>query len=247
MNTSSEFNSTETETGSASDATQVGRRDQDPSNAVEEFENYRALSKAAVLSAACAFLGLLSSCLNPFALVVFTLLGVLSGLVALRNLRRYRSELSGRGLAAAGTIFSALLLVGGSSFYSYVYVTEVPEGYQRVNWFELQGEQARPMSPYAGEINNKPIFIKGYVHPGVDGFGEIKSFVLVPDMKTCCFGGQPKPWDMIEITLAEDCGKIKYSTRKRKLWGVFKVGPGATKQIGKVRPGFYKMTADDFR
>ena len=131
--------------------------------------------------------------------------------------------------------------------HAYIYTTEVPEGYERISWYELRGEERRPVNSFAMQIKDKPIFIKGYVHPGVDGFGEVKNFVLVPDMKTCCFGGQPKPWDMIEVTLAENCSNIKYSRRKRGLWGVFRVGPAAGQKIGTVQPGFYQMTADDLR
>jgi hypothetical protein len=163
------------------------------------------------------------------------------------NLRRYRNELTGKGMAVTGIVLSVVTVIFGSSIHAYVYATEVPDGYERVNWYELRGQESQPVNLFAMQIRDKPIFIKGYVHPGVDGFGEVKSFVLVPDMKTCCFGGQPKPWDMIEITLAENCSKVKYSRHKRGLWGVFRVGPAAGKKIGTVRPGFYQMTAEDLR
>jgi hypothetical protein len=74
-----------------------------------------------------------------------------------------------------------------------------------------------PVSPKALELNGKKVFIKGYVYP--DGRqSNIKRFVLVPDMGTCCFGGQPKLTDMIEVTLT-DPDRIKYSFQKRKLAG----------------------------
>ena len=211
----------------------------------EQYEAYRALSKLALVSFGFSCLGLFAL-LFP-QLMVLPLVGLFSGLLALRKVRRYRNELTGKRLAVIGTLLSGALLVGGSSLHAYVYMNEVPDGYQRVNWYELRGQERQPVNPFAMQINNKPIFVKGYVHPGVDGFGEIKNFVLVPDMKTCCFGGQPKPWDMIEITLAEGSSSVKYSRRKRGLWGVFKIGPTAAKQIGKVQPGYYQMTADDLR
>ncbi len=211
----------------------------------EEFESYRALSKAAVVSAGFSIIGLLGFVFVQLLLVA--VIGFIFAFIGFVNLRRYRNELTGTKLALFGAVVSVVTLVFGTSMHAYIYATEVPEGYERISWYELRGEQSRPVNSFAMQIKDKPIFIKGYVHPGVDGFGEVKNFVLVPDMKTCCFGGQPKPWDMIEVTLAENCSNIKYSRRKRGLWGVFRVGPAAGQKIGTVQPGFYQMTADDLR
>ena len=211
----------------------------------EEFESYRALSKAAVVSAGFSIIGLLGFVFVQLLLVA--VIGFIFAFIGFVNLRRYRNELTGTKLALFGAVVSVVTLVFGTSMHAYIYATEVPEGYERISWHELRGEQSRPVNSFAMQIKDKPIFIKGYVHPGVDGFGEVKNFVLVPDMKTCCFGGQPKPWDMIEVTLAENCSNIKYSRRKRGLWGVFRVGPAAGQKIGTVQPGFYQMTADDLR
>lgn len=211
----------------------------------EQFESYRALSKAAVVSAGLSIIGLLAFLFVQ--LLILPVLGFMFALMAFLNLRRYRNELTGKWMAVTGVVLSAVTLVFGSSIHAYNYATEVPEGYERVNWYELRGQEKQPVNAFAMQMRDKPIFIKGYVHPGVEGFGEVKNFVLVPDMKTCCFGGQPKPWDMIEITLAENCSKVKYSRRKRGLWGVFRIGPAAAQKIGTVQPGFYQMTADDLR
>lgn len=211
----------------------------------EEFEAYRALSKAAVVSAGFSIIGLLGFVFVQLLLV--SAVGSIFAFIAFVNLRRYRNELTGTKMALLGAVVSVVTLVFGTSMHAYIYTTEVPEGYERISWYELRGEERRPVNSFAMQIKDKPIFIKGYVHPGVDGFGEVKNFVLVPDMKTCCFGGQPKPWDMIEVTLAENCSNIKYSRRKRGLWGVFRVGPAAGQKIGTVQPGFYQMTADDLR
>jgi len=226
---------------SAADVRVFGYADYDS----EQFESYRALSKAAVVSAGFSIIGLLAFLFVQ--LLILPVLGFTFALIAFVNLRRYRNELTGKWMAVTGVVLSAVTVVFGSSIHAYVYATEVPEGYERVNWYELRGQESQPVNLFAMQMKDKPIFIKGYVHPGVEGFGEVKNFVLVPDMKTCCFGGQPKPWDMIEITLAENCSKVKYSRRKRGLWGVFRVGPAAGQKIGTVQPGFYQMTAEDLR
>ena len=96
----------------------------------------------------------------------------------------------------------------------------------------------------AFELNGKRVFIKGYVLPGDQQYG-IKRFILVPDMGTCCFGGNPKLTDMIEVTLRDPL-RVDYALRKRKLAGVFQVD-------GKLRPAsggrgvVYRLDADFVR
>ena len=70
------------------------------------------------------------------------------------------------------------------------------------------------------ELNEQRIFVKGYVHPGVSETAELRKFILVPDMGTCCFGGQPALSDMIEVSILGDQG-IRYTRRKRKEQGPF--------------------------
>ena len=65
---------------------------------------------------------------------------------------------------------------------------------------------------------------------------------MVPDMGTCCFGGQPKPTDMIEVTLREPL-KIEYTRRRRKLGGIFKVNP-MPRKFGKLVGVYYRLEAD---
>ena len=57
----------------------------------------------------------------------------------------------------------------------------------------IRSSPSLPIAPKAIELTGKPIFIKGYMHPGVASMGKVNHFILVPDMGTCCFGGQPKP------------------------------------------------------
>jgi hypothetical protein len=59
------------------------------------------------------------------------------------------------------------------------------------------------------------------VYPGSQT-EKLKKFVLVPDMKTCCFGGQPKLTDMIEVTL-KDPLRVDFSYKRRGIGGVLKV------------------------
>ena len=186
----------------------------------ELYEPYRSLSKMALfslLSAVVALLGLLFP-----ALLLAAVLALVLGVAALQNLRRYPDELTGKTVAILGVLCGGLLSAGGSVLHAYIYVTEVPEGYTRISFADLQPQQdgntpfGMPDLPV--ELDNKRVFVKGYVHPGVSNLGEIRKFILVPDMGTCCFGGQPKLSDMIEVTITAERG-IRYARRKKEAGG----------------------------
>jgi hypothetical protein len=61
-------------------------------------------------------------------------------------------------------------------------------------------------------------------------------------MGTCCFGGQPKLTDMIQVTLADPL-RIKYSYQRRKLAGVLKVDR-RLKPISGLKGVYYQLEAD---
>jgi hypothetical protein len=70
----------------------------------------------------------------------------------------------------------------------------------------------------------------------------IKRFVLIPDLGTCCFGGDPKETDMVLVTLREP-QRTQYNQRRRKLTGVLKVDPKLTPVQG-VRGVYYQLDAE---
>ncbi|MCO6456092.1 MAG: DUF3299 domain-containing protein [Pirellulaceae bacterium] len=212
----------------------------------EGFVPYRALCRTAVIS---LIFGLLSvAALLAPVMGVLPLFGLFFGGLAWWNIRRYPDELAGRGLAAAGIALSLLLLVSAIALHTYVYVTEVPEGYQRIAFRQLQPERGSP-SPIpdaAFDLNGQQVFVKGYVHPGVASQGYIREFILVPDMGTCCFGGQPKLTDMMTVTL-KDPLRITYSQRLRKLGGVLRVSNEVKPVAGGLNGGIYELEADYLR
>ena len=163
---------------------------------------YRALSRSAIASLIFTLLALPGLVPTFEPMLLLSLLGIASAGVALRAIRRYPNEYSGTPLATFGLVACLVILVGGSAMHTYIYLTEVPEGYDRVQFYKLQQDQDRPDGPteLAVEIDGKPVFIKGYIHPSSGG-GMLRQFILVPDLGTCCFGGQPRSSDMIEVTL----------------------------------------------
>ena len=218
------------------------------SELVEGFAAYRALSKGAVLGAILAVLSFLplamwiTGTVAP-ALLTLPLAGIVCGAMGLRHLRLYPHELSGKPLAWFGLVLSSILFVVGSALQSYVYATEVPDGYQRIAFETLKAGARQPdvPSPEAIALDGQQVFIKGYIYPGQQRYG-LKQFVLVPDLGTCCFGGSPKLTHMIEVTLRGD-KTLDYSMTKRKLAGTLRVNP--TLQPVDGRPGvFYQLIAE---
>ena len=74
--------------------------------------------------------------------------------------------------------------------------------------------------------------------------GKVRRFVLVPDMGTCCFGGQPAYTDMIEVRIVGDADAVRYSTRKRRLAGTFRIRTQLRPVAGDLMGGYYELEAD---
>lgn len=208
----------------------------------DEYQAYRAVSKAAVLS-----LILSSASIPSFwwpMLLFLPAVAILFGLIGLSNIKRYQQELTGRIPARIGLILGAILLLGGTARHAYVYATEVPDDYTRISFSDLQPTADAPhlpFSPRALELNGRKVFIKGYVYPDGQQYG-ITHFVMVRDLGTCCFGGQPKLTHMMEIKL-QDPLTVNYALRKRNLGGILRVN-ASPKPIGKLGGVFFQLDAD---
>ena len=210
------------------------------------FQTYRAVSKAGILSLILAVLGVAGFLAVP--LMLLCLLSMLCGVVALRNLKRYPNELTGAAVTAAGLFLGTFGFLGSGFFHATVYLTEVPDGYQRMSFSQLRPKESGKIPTSAKDLDGEKVFVKGYMHPGVKNQGAIREFVLVPDMKTCCFGGQPKLHKMIEVRVTAKGSGLKYSLRKIKLAGEFRVHEQFANfrkpLAGKVAGGLYELQAD---
>ncbi len=208
-------------------------------------QGYRALSKLAVLSLILGILSL-AAAISP-VMTVIPALGVLFGLLALTQLRRYPAELSGRAAALVGLTLNIVLLIGCGGFHAVVYATEVPDGFERISFADLQPTSEAPMlpvSPHALELNGQKVFIKGYLYP--DGQqNNIKQFILIPDLGTCCFGGQPKLTDMVEVTLRDPLRTV-FELRKRRLAGTLTVDT-RLKPVSGLGGVYYRLDAEYVR
>ncbi len=89
-------------------------------------------------------------------------------------------------------------------------------------------------------MEGKKIFIKGYIYPGREIEG-IKTFLLVRDQGDCCFGGNPKITDRIQVTLTDPL-RLTYRPRLHALAGVFHIKP--TTAVNAGGGVFYQLDAD---
>lgn len=211
-----------------------------------DYAQYRVLSAMAVVS---GVVGLLSAtALLDWTLCVLPLVGIFTGWKALRKIRANPGEYTGELFALAGSVLSLAFLVGGISWHSYVYATEVPPNHERINYDMLQPDPSTPnqiVPASAQKLDGKQVFIKGYVYQPSGGQNTgLKQFVLVRDKGQCCFGGDPKLTDMILVKLK---GKLtaEFNMRVIKLAGKFRVSPaGGMHDLG---PVIYQLDADYIR
>jgi hypothetical protein len=211
-----------------------------------EMQPYRALSRSAVISVVLAIIGLLGYLFEPMLVVAAA--GFVMGLIALQAIRKYPLEYSGRGAALFGVVVSGTIFITGAAWHTYVYFTEVQEGYERISFSQLQpdyvNEPDKPIPSQALALNGKKVFVKGYTHKYSQGQGKVDHFILVPDLGECCFGDKvTKPTHMIEVKIINPEYRVTYALRRLKLHGVFHASEYPVDNFG-VGGVHYFMQAD---
>jgi hypothetical protein len=159
-----------------------------------------------------AVVGCVLGVLSAIALIgltgcVVAVLGILVSGYALIRIVASRGDLGGKWTATAGLGLSVLFLGSGVAYQSYLFKTELPPGFQRVSFADdisrkgfvnVDGQMA--VHPDVAGLIGKQIFLKGFMYPPNDPHG-LTGFLLVKDSGTCCFGGQPKLFDMIGVQM----------------------------------------------
>jgi hypothetical protein len=69
----------------------------------------------------------------------------------------------------------------------------------------------------------------------------LKQFVLCADQGDCCFGGNPKITDRIEVNLADPLS-VSYSQKMFRVAGTFRVEP--TQTAGGLGAVYYHIDAE---
>lgn len=205
-----------------------------------ETEGYRAVNASAVVS---LLLGLASAAtFLDWRLAVLPAVGLLSGTSALWKIRRAPEIWTGATLARLGVALSIGLGGAGLGWLGYQFLTEVPDGYERISYAQLQPDLERPndLPTSALALDGKRVFIKGYMYPGAQT-ERISEFVLCRDNGTCCFGGsKPKLTDMVLVRLADPL-RVDFATYARGVAGTFRVRPISAGELGMV---YYQLEAD---
>jgi len=194
-------------------------------------DGYRALSGTAIAAAALAILSPLVLLGWSFASV--PAVGVVLAAVALRDISRRPEAVTGRGVALLALALSGLSLLGGLAYLTRVYVTELPDGFTRLNYAMLQplaGDPPTAVPDSAKEMNGRDVLLKGYMYPGTRQRG-ITEFLLCRDQGDCCFGGQPKVTDRVLVRLTDPEG-IDFTQGLVKIAGRFRIEPAGTPDLG---------------
>jgi hypothetical protein len=218
---------------------------QPTANPENEFQ-YRTISKAAIASLVFAVLGL-SAFLFP-AFVLLPVVAVGFGIAATIEIKKYPQELSGKLAAQLGVGLGIALVVGSIATHTYIYYTEVPDGYTRIAFSDLRLNKRTPLpfSEKAREFNGQKVFLKGYVRPG-DRRYNLKDFILVGDFGDCCFGGNPDITEIVAINIETD-DRVDYSLATRKIGGTFRLNESTRRVDEKDIPQvFYTIEADYIR
>ena len=225
-------------------SSQIESLDQCSSAYLDEY-GYTSLSRSAVLSLVFGILGLLSW-YSPL-LLFLSIMGGVFAMISFANFKKYPNEISGKNLARIGGFLSLAMLVLSPIKHAYVYYTELPDGYERISFAALKSPVGAPDVPpqTALELDGKRVFLKGYIHPTSLSSNAAKTFVLVPDWATCCFGQQPPLTHMIEVRLTGDAFASK-SLRRHSLAGTLSVRP-YMKPVDGLQGVYYELEADHFK
>src|SRR5580704_7338987 len=133
----------------------------------KQYLEYRALSAVAVASLVAGVLSLAAPL--SWLCLGFPIAGLILGTLAWRQISARPDELAGLSLAKAGVGLSALFFLVGPGWLLLQQATEVPAGYERVSYEQLQPSPSAlgvPIPPEAYALEGKKVFIKGYVYPG---------------------------------------------------------------------------------
>ena len=189
--------------------------------------SYRPVPPTAPVTLVIGLVSLLTL-LTEFILPL-TLVGVFVGFLAVRRIRRFPNEYSGLWIAQAGLALCVCVIPASIAIHTHTYMTEVPEGYQRLNFYQdisLKGfvfnQGKDSFHPDVAALGDQKVFIKGYMLVQ-QGALEVDEFLLCRDSGDCCLGGQPKVTDMIYVKMPEGGTPFKYHPGMVFVAGTFKL------------------------
>lgn len=173
----------------------------------DDFQ-YTSLSPWAPVALVLGVASLMALTNSIFGLIL-SFFAIIVCVLAAYQIRSMKDVYRGFGMAMCGLLLSTSCLVAGSWKLHYDYHHEVPEGYLRVNFpneiskheFIYYGSSRRLHEKVAPLIGQK-VFLKGYMY-NLEKLTGLKEFVFLKDNGECCFGGEPKPFDMMVVKMPE--------------------------------------------
>lgn len=188
---------------------------------------YRPIPLLVPISLGFVFLSIMAALTAE--LLVIPLVGATLAIIARRQIRQSEGQLSGDWLALASLVLQIAIGVVFAAMHSYSYATELPPGFERVNFtmqiskkgFTNEGGRLG-IHPDVQKLVDQKVMIKGYMYPQKTSDG-LTTFVLCKDSGDCCFGGQPKPTDMILVNMKGDAAQFR--TGLVAVAGVFRASP----------------------
>lgn len=185
----------------------------------------RTLASSATLSIVLALAGFVTFLDTMY--LFLPIVTVLVAIAAISKIRKYPDEIYGTGIAKSAIGIAVVAFFGSIAWHTYVYATEVPDGYTRVEFRELQKDDRHPDAQYNNvkRIIGQKVFIKGYILDNGQKDG-ITEFIMCRDKGDCCFGGNPKIEERISVVLNKHDPGISYNSNLHKLTGTFRFEPG---------------------
>lgn len=169
-----------------------------------EFD-YQPVPTSAPIAFGISLLGLVTF-IAPLG-ATFGIVAIGLGLLSMRKIAQSDGAYSGYWVAVGSVVLAIVCSGSGLAYQAYEYAHELPEGYQRVNFVRDVSDKEfvirdglRELHPDVAVLKEKKIFIKGYMYQTQRMTG-LRSFVLLKDNGECCFGGDPKPFDMMRVEL----------------------------------------------
>lgn len=213
----------------------------------DELTDYRSLTTESIGSLICGFLSILTAMSIPF--IVFPIMGIVLGLLAIRKILKASEVLGGLGMSSAGVALSVLFGTIGLAYLHYSGSYTTPTGY-----IDLSFEQLAPVDPRTGRIppeivalaqstqlDGQRVFIEGYMYQ-TRKMTDIDRFKLVPYLDQSKFAAPTrKSTEMIDVNLQGDLRAI-YRTSPVRVGGILYVN-----QDHAPGQAAYRIDADVFR
>lgn len=99
-------------------------------------------------------------------------------------------------------------------------------------------DAVKKMPDWLRNLNGKPIRIRGFMYPPFQETG-ISAFVLARDNQICCFGRNPKIYDLVKVTLKSGTTTDYIQNRPFDVVGKFRIEMDALEDDGTIFGLYY--------